>query len=120
MHHIYKINSLSISNLYSLNNIFKTQINYLLDFYKAHKIKKLSLEDSYQLTLTLLRSKDFELLKLISVLTYLKFNNSESELNSSISKLNFNKTSELVVLDIVDDFGDITGFHFYTRTLVNN
>ena len=66
--HSYNIQNLTQIKLSTLNSTFSNQINYLLNFYKSHKIKHLNLPTSYQITLTLLNSSNLDLLKLISLL----------------------------------------------------
>lgn len=117
--HSYNIQNLTQSNLSTLNSTFSTQINYLLDFYKSHKIKHLDLPTSYQITLTLLKSSNLNLLKLISLLTYLNFNNikTTTNLNSLINQLQFTPNSELILIDSISEIGEIIETNYYFKTL---
>ena len=116
--HSYNIQNLTQLNLSTLNSTFSNQINYLLNFYKSHKIKHLNLQTSYQITLTLLNSSNLDLLKLISLLTYLNFNNIKTTTNliSLINQLQFTSTN-LILIDTISEIGEIIETNYYFKTL---
>ena len=117
--HSYNIQNLTQLNLSTLNSTFSNQINYLLNFYKSHKIKPLNLQTSYQITLTLLNSSNLDLLKLISLLTYLNFNNIKTTTNliSLINQLQFTPNSQLILIDSISEIGEIIETNYYFKTL---
>lgn len=117
--HSYNIQNLTQLNLSTLNSTFSNQINYLLNFYKSHKIKHLNLQTSYQITLTLLNSSNLDLLKLISLLTYLNFNNIKTTTNliSLINQLQFTPNSQLILIDSISEIGEIIETNYYFKTL---
>ena len=117
--HSYNIQNLTQINLSTLNSTFSNQINYLLNFYKSHKIKHLNLQTSYQITLTLLNSSNLDLLKLISLLTYLNFNNIKTTTNliSLINQLQFTPNSQLILIDSISEIGEIIETNYYFKTL---
>lgn len=117
--HSYNIQNLTQINLSTLNSTFSNQINYLLNFYKSHKIKHLDLPTSYQITLTLLNSSNLDLLKLISLLTYLNFNNIKTTTNliSLINQLQFTPNSQLILIDSISEIGEIIETNYYFKTL---
>lgn len=117
--HSYNIQNLTQTNLSTLNSIFSNHINYLLNFYKSHKIKKLDLQTSYQITSTLLQSSDLDLIKLLSLLTYLQFNNitNSTNLTSLISQLQFTSNLELILIDTMNEHGEIIEINYYFKTL---
>ena len=107
------IQNLSYSNLLSLDYFHTTEINYILDFLKNHKITKLSLNDAKFITLMLFdhNSDNINILKLIIALTYIKFNNlplTPTEFISLINKLNINKN-----LSFSEVFNNQTGEFLY-------
>ena len=117
--HSYNIQNLTQTNLSTLNSIFSNQINYLLNFYKSHKIKHLNLQTSYQITSTLLQSSDLNLIKLLSLLTYLQFNNitNPTNLTSLINQLQFTPNSQLILIDSISEIGEIIETNYYFKTL---
>ena len=117
--HSYNIQNLTQLNLSTLNSTFSNQINYLVNFYKSHKIKHLNLQTSYQITLTLLNSSNLDLLKLISLLTYLNFNNikTTTNLTSLINQLQFTPNSQLILIDSISEIGEIIETNYYFKTL---
>lgn len=119
--HSYNIQTLNNSHLSILNSILSNPINYLLNFYKSHKTKKLNLQTSYQITSTLLQSSDLNLIKLISLLTYLQFNNitNPTNLTSLISQLQFTPNTNLILIDTMNENGEITNISIYFETLEN-
>ena len=116
--HSYNIQNLTQINLSTLNSTFSNQINYLLNFYKSHKIKHLNLQTSYQITLTLLNSSNLDLIKLISLLTYLQFNNITNPTNliSLTNQLQFTSTN-LILIDTISEIGEIIETNYYFKTL---
>lgn len=116
--HSYNIQNLTQTNLSTLNSIFSNQINYLLNFYKSHNIKKLDLQTSYQITSTLLQTSDLNLIKLISLLTYLKFNNISNPTNLTLltNQLKFTSTN-LILIDTISEIGEIIETNYYFKTL---
>ena len=59
----------------SISTNLKPYTNYLIKFLKSHNIKKLTLEDSYQTTMNLFQHSNYNLLKLISIISFIQFNN---------------------------------------------
>lgn len=62
----------------SISTNLKPYTNYLIKFLKSHDIKKFTLEDSYQTTMNLFQHSNqpqLNLLKLISIISFIKFNN---------------------------------------------
>lgn len=116
--HSYNIQNLTQTNLSTLNSIFSNHINYLLNFYKSHNIKKLDLQTSYQTTSTLLQTSDFNLIKLISLLTYLQFNNITNPTNLTLltNQLKFTSTN-LILIDTISNIGEIIETNYYFKTL---
>jgi len=116
--HSYNIQNLTQINLSTLNSIFSNQINYLLNFYKSHKIKHLDLQTSYQITSTLLQTSDLDLIKLLSLLTYLQFNNITNPTNliSLTNQLQFTSTN-LILIDTISEIGEIIETNYYFKTL---
>lgn len=116
--HSYNIQNLTQIKLSTLNSTFSNQINYLLNFYKSHKIKHLNLQTSYQITSTLLQSSDLNLIKLLSLLTYLQFNNitNPTNLTSLINQLQFTSTN-LILIDTISEIGEIIETNYYFKTL---
>lgn len=107
------IQNLSHTNLLSLEYFHTTEINYILDFLKNHKITKLSLNDAKFITFMLFdhNSDNINILKLIIALTYIKFNNlplTTTEFISLINKLNINKN-----LSFSEVFNNQTGEFLY-------
>lgn len=117
--HSYNIQNLTQTNLSTLNSIFSNHINYLLNFYKSHNIKHLNLSTSYQTTLTLLNSSNLNLLKLISLLTYLNFNNIKTTTNliSLTNQLQFTPNLKLILIDTISEIGEIINTNYYFKTL---
>ena len=86
--HIMKI-SQNYSNSISTN--LKPYTNYLIKFLKSHNIKKLTLEDSYQTTMNLFQHSNYDLLKLVSIFSFIQFNNlpfNQSNFNNYCKQLN--------------------------------
>ena len=70
--HIMKISQKSFN---SISTNLKPYTNYLIKFLKSHNIKKFTLEDSYQITMTLFQHSNYNLLKLVSIFSFIQFNN---------------------------------------------
>ena len=118
-YHSYNIQNLNQNILSTLNSIFSKQINYLLNFYKSHKIKQLDLQTSYQTTSTILQSQDLNLIKLLSLLTYLQFNNitNPNNLTSLINQLQFPSNLKLILVDTISEFGEVVETRYQFKTL---
>ena len=118
-YHSYNIQNLNQNILPTLNLIFSKQINYLLNFYKSHKIKQLNLQTSYQTTSTILQSQDLNLIKLLSLLTYLQFNNitNPNNLTSLINQLQFPSNLKLILRDTISEFGEVVETRYQFKTL---
>ena len=77
----------------SISTNLKPYTNYLIKFLKSHNIKKLTLEDSYQTTMNLFQHSNYNLLKLISIISFIKFNNlqfNQSNFINYCQQLNLN------------------------------
>ncbi len=75
---LIKFYSISQKSFNSISTNLKPYTTSILNFLNSHKIKKFTLEDSYQITMTLLQhSTQFplDLLKLISIFSFIQFNN---------------------------------------------
>ena len=59
----------------SISTNLKPYTNYLIKFLKSHNIKNFTLEDSYQTTMNLFQHSNYNLLKLISIISFIQFNN---------------------------------------------
>ena len=62
----------------SISTNLKPYTNYLIKFLKSHNSKKFILEDSYQTTMNSFQHSNqpqLNLLKLISIISFIKFNN---------------------------------------------
>jgi hypothetical protein len=75
---LIKFYSISQQSFNSISTNLKPYTNSIINFLKSHKIKKFTLEDSYQITMTLLQYPTqfpLDLLKLISIFSFIQFNN---------------------------------------------
>ena len=70
-----KVSQISQKSFNSISTNLKPYTNYLIKFLKSHNIKKLTLEDSYQTTMNLFQHSNYNLLKLISIISFIQFNN---------------------------------------------
>ena len=70
--HIMKI---SQNYFNSISTNLKPYTNYLIKFLKSHNIKKFTLEDSYRTTMNLFQHSNYDLLKLVSIFSFIQFNN---------------------------------------------
>ena len=59
----------------SISNNLKPYTNYIISFLKSQHIKEFTLEDSYQITMTLFQHSNYNLLKLVSIFSFIQFNN---------------------------------------------
>ena len=59
----------------SISTNLKPYTNYIISFLKSQHIKEFSLEDSYQITMTLFQHSNYNLLKLVSIFSFIQFNN---------------------------------------------
>ena len=77
----------------SISTNLKPYTNYLIKFLKSHNIKKFTLEDSYQTTMNLFQHSNYNLLKLISIISFIQFNNlqfNQSNFINYCQQLNLN------------------------------
>ena len=59
----------------SISTNLKPYTNYIISFLKSQHIKEFSLEDSYQITMNLFQHSNHDLLKLVSIFSFIQFNN---------------------------------------------
>ena len=59
----------------SISTNLKPYTNYIISFLKSQHIKEFSLEDSYQITMTLFQHSNYNLLKLVALFSFIQFNN---------------------------------------------
>ena len=86
--HIMKI---SQNYFNSISTNLKPYTNYLIKFLKSRNIKKFTLEDSYQTTMNLFQHSNYDLLKLVSIFSFIQFNNlpfNQSNFNNYCKQLN--------------------------------
>ena len=89
--HIMKISQISQNSFNSISTNLKPYTNYILSFLKSHNIKKFTLEDSYQTTMNLFQHSNYDLLKLVSIFSFIQFNNlpfNQSNFNNYCQQLN--------------------------------
>lgn len=70
--------SISQNSFNSISTELKPYTNFIINFLNSHEITKFTLEDSYQITMTLLQYPtqfSLDLLKLISIISFIQFNN---------------------------------------------
>ena len=75
----------------SISTNLKPYTNYLIKFLKSRNIKKFTLEDSYQITMNLFQHSNYDLLKLVSIFSFIQFNNlpfNQSNFNNYCKQLN--------------------------------
>ena len=70
--HIMKISQKSFN---SISTKLKPYTNYIISFLKSQHIKEFTLEDSYQITMNLFQHSNYNLLKLVSIFSFIQFNN---------------------------------------------
>ena len=89
--HIMKISQISQNYFNSISTNLKPYTNYLIKFLKSHNIKKFTLEDSYRTTMNLFQHSNYDLLKLVSIFSFIQFNNlpfNQSNFNNYCKQLN--------------------------------
>ena len=59
----------------SISTNLKPYTNYIISFLKSQHIKEFSLEDSYQIAMTLFQHSNYNLLKLVALFSFIQFNN---------------------------------------------
>ena len=59
----------------SISTNLKPYTNYIISFLRSQHIKEFSLEDSYQITMTLFQHSNYNLLKLVALFSFIQFNN---------------------------------------------
>ena len=77
----------------SISTNLKPYTNYIISFLKSQHIKEFSLEDSYQITMTLFQHSNYNLLKLVSIFSFIQFNNlkfNQSNFINYCQQLNLN------------------------------
>ena len=89
--HIMKISQISQKSFNSISTNLKPYTNYILSFLKSQHIKEFTLEDSYQITMNLFQHSNYDLLKLVSLFSFIQFNNlqfNQSNFNNYCQQLN--------------------------------
>lgn len=69
------IMKISQNSFNSISNNLKPYTNYIISFLKSQHIKEFTLEDSYQITMTLFQHSNYNLLKLVALFSFIQFNN---------------------------------------------
>ena len=69
------IMKISQKSFNSISTNLKPYTNYIISFLKSQHIKEFSLEDSYQITMNLFQHSNYNLLKLVSIFSFIQFNN---------------------------------------------
>lgn len=69
------IMKISQKSFNSISTNLKPYTNYIISFLKSQHIKEFSLEDSYQITMTLFQHSNYNLLKLVALFSFIQFNN---------------------------------------------
>ena len=69
------IMKISQKSFNSISTNLKPYTNYIISFLKSQHIKEFSLEDSYQITMTLFQHSNYDLLKLVALFSFIQFNN---------------------------------------------
>ena len=69
------IMKISQKSFNSISTNLKPYTNYIISFLKSQYIKEFSLEDSYQITMTLFQHSNYNLLKLVALFSFIQFNN---------------------------------------------
>ena len=69
------IMKISQKSFNSISTNLKPYTNYIISFLKSQHIKEFSLEDSYQITMTLFQHSNYNLLKLVAIFSFIQFNN---------------------------------------------
>ena len=90
---IMKVSQISQKYFDSISNNLKPYTNYILSFLKSQRIKEFTLEDSYQIAMTLFQHSNHDLLKLVSLFSFIQFNNlpfNQSDFINYCQQLNLN------------------------------
>ena len=85
------IMKISQNSFNSISNNLKPYTNYIISFLRSQHIKEFTLEDSYQITMTLFQHSNHNLLKLVSLFSFIQFNNlpfNQSSFNNYCQQLN--------------------------------
>lgn len=69
------IMKISQKSFNSISNNLKPYTNYIISFLRSQHIKEFTLEDSYQITMTLFQHSNYNLLKLVALFSFIQFNN---------------------------------------------
>ena len=69
------IMKISQNSFNSISNNLKPYTNYIISFLRSQHIKEFTLEDSYQITMNLFQHSNYNLLKLVSLFSFIQFNN---------------------------------------------
>ena len=69
------IMKISQNSFNSISTNLKPYTNYIISFLRSQHIKEFTLEDSYQITMTLFQHSNYNLLKLVSIFSFIQFNN---------------------------------------------
>ena len=69
------IMKISQKSFNSISTNLNPYTNYIISFLKSQHIKEFSLEDSYQITMTLFQHSNYNLLKLVALFSFIQFNN---------------------------------------------
>ena len=85
------IMKISQNSFNSISNNLKPYTNYIISFLRSQHIKEFTLEDSYQITMTLFQHSNYNLLKLVSIFSFIQFNIlpfNQSNFNNYCQQLN--------------------------------
>ena len=85
------IMKISQNSFNSISNNLKPYTNYIISFLRSQHIKEFTLEDSYQITMNLFQHSNYNLLKLVSLFSFIQFNNlsfNQSNFNNYCQQLN--------------------------------
>ena len=69
------IMKISQNSFNSISTNLKPYTNYIISFLRSQHIKEFTLEDSYQITMNLFQHSNYNLLKLVSLFSFIQFNN---------------------------------------------
>ena len=85
------IMNISQNSFNSISNNLKPYTNYIISFLRSQHIKEFTLEDSYQIAMNLFQHSNYDLLKLVSIFSFIQFNNlpfNQSNFNNYYKQLN--------------------------------
>ena len=85
------IMKISQKSFNSISTNLKPYTNYIISFLRSQHIKEFTLEDSYQITMNLFQHSNYNLLKLVSLFSFIQFNNlpfNQSNFNNYCQQLN--------------------------------